>query len=495
MRTSPFQLIRRHAAIACLAIVLPVVACGDASEPFAPSMPEEQEQHQVAGTVITYPASALAEFPISLRLGDVEVEGSSVEWIFSDGTRQRGSRVTKSFPDSGLTTVNVRVTDENGLSYGFTRVIEVGPSIASLATTLTGINPGGLHNCAIDATQSLYCWGYNGNGNIGDGTTTDRMAPTLVGAPGSFAQVSTGFAHSCALTTAGVAYCWGRNYDGQLGDGSFTDRATPTLVQGGLTFTSIDVGYDHSCAITESGAAYCWGSNTLGQLGDGQIVTRSNVPRAVAGALSYSMVRAGYLHSCAIQTTTGFAYCWGSNRMGQVGVGLTADSLTVPSLVSGGNVFTQLDAGGYHTCGVTATRTYCWGWNGSGQLGASTNTTCGTAALPCARVPVRLNSSLRFIGVSTGTAHSCAVESTGDLHCWGHNANGQLGDGTTTSQSMAKKVQISTVFKTVSARGSFTCGVSLDNQAYCWGSNQNGKLGLGDTVDRLVPTVVPNLSF
>src|SRR5688500_829780 len=142
MRTSLTHFIRRHAAIAGLAIVLPVVACDDASEPFAPGMPVEQEQRQVAGTVITYPASALADFPVSLRLDDEEVDGaSSVEWIFSDGTRQSGTHVTKRFADSGLTTVNVRVTDADGRSYGVTRVIEVGPSIASLATTLTGINP------------------------------------------------------------------------------------------------------------------------------------------------------------------------------------------------------------------------------------------------------------------------------------------------------------------------------------------------------------------
>ena len=490
MRTSLIQLIRRHAAIASLAMVLAIVACDDA--PLAPSMPVEQEQHPAPGAVITYPASALADFPISLRLEDDEVEGASYEWIFSDGTRQYGPRVTKSFADSGLTTVNVRVTNNNGRSYSVTRVLAVGPSIASLATTLTGINPGGLHNCAIDVTESLYCWGYNGNGTVGDGTTTARSSPVLVGGAGNFSQVATGYAHSCALTTAGVAYCWGRNNSGELGDGTQTDRLVPTAVVGGLTFTSIDVGYNHSCGIAESGVAYCWGGNTVGQLGNGLTGGSSNTPAAVAGGLTFTMVRAGYFHSCAIQSVTGFAFCWGSNWMGQIGANSTADFLTTPTAVAGGQAFTQIDVGGYHSCGTTSTRTYCWGWNGYGQLGATASGTCGTQT--CSRAPVGLNPSLRFVGVSVGINHSCAIESTGDIHCWGSNSNGQIGDGTTVNQPQAKKI-ITNGFKNVLAGGSFTCGVALDNRAFCWGSNQSGKLGLGDTVDRLVPTVLSILAF
>lgn len=494
MLTSLNYFIRRHVAVASLAILLPVVACDDASEPFAPSMPMAQEQRQAAGTVITWPASAPAGFPVSMQVAGGEAAGASVEWIFSDGTRQRGARVRKSFADSGLTTVNVRVTDADGRSYGMTDVIKVGPSIAALATTLTGINPGGLHTCAIDVTQSLYCWGYNGNGMVGDGTLTSRSTPTLVGANGNFSQVATGYAHSCALTTTGAAYCWGRNSSGELGDGTTVDRLVPTPVLGGLSFTSIDVGYNHSCGITSLGAAFCWGGNGVGQLGTGQTGAPAVTPVAVSGNLSFSMVRAGYYHSCAIQSGTGAAFCWGSNWMGQAGANSTADFLALPTAVAGGYVFTQLDAGGYHTCGTTATRTYCWGWNGYGQLGAASNATCSTAQ-PCARVPVRLNSSLRFIGVTVGINHSCAVESTGDIHCWGSNSHGQIGDGTTTSQQNAKRVQVATGFKSILAGGSFTCGVSLDNQAYCWGSNQFGKLGLGDTVDRVLPTALSNLLF
>lgn len=495
MRNALSRNLRSKAAMTMVAAAIQSAACGDPRELVAPEgtrsgAPSASAQDEI----VTYPSRALADYPVTLRFGGAEDAGTTYEWTFSDGTRASGARVTKSFVDSGVTTVRVRVTDATGHVRKVFRDVRVGPSIAALAQVLTGINPGGLHSCAIDVVQTLSCWGYNGNGTVGDGTTIHRTSPVAIGGGVSFSQVATGYAHSCALTTEGAAYCWGRNSSGELGDGTFTDRQTPTPVAGGLLYSSIDVGYNHSCGITASGTAHCWGGDAVGQLGDGQAVTASNVPVAVAGGRSFSMVRAGYFHSCAIESVTGLGYCWGSNWMGQLGAGSTADFLSSPAAVAGGNVFTQLDAGGYHTCGITDTRTFCWGWNGKGQIGVSTNDTCSIAQ-PCARVPVRLNGSLRFVGVTVGISHSCGVEAAGDVHCWGSNSAGELGDGTTTDQPLARRVHVPIGLKTVLAGGAFTCGVGLDNRAYCWGSNRNGKLGLGDTVDRLVPTVLPDLAF
>lgn len=495
MRDSVLSCRYSRTALATLLVSLSLVACDGVRDPIAPGIGGTAVADAQRREVLTHPASALAEYPIALRLsGDELGDGATYEWFFGDGTRATGPRVTKTFRDSGATVVRVRVTDANGRARHVERVMTVGPSIAALATVLTGVNPGGRHGCAIDVGQTLSCWGYNGYGTIGDGTTTNRLTPVPVGVAGAFAQVATGFMHSCALTTAGAAYCWGRNHGGQLGDGTLTSRSTPTLVQGGLTFTSIDVGYDHSCAIADSGIAYCWGGNSYGQLGDGLIAASSAVPKAVAGGLLFTMIRAGYFHSCAIQSSTGTVHCWGSNWMGQLGNGLTSSTIAIPTAISGNMSFTQLDAGGYHTCGTTANIAYCWGWNGYGQIGASTNGTCGTAQ-PCTRVPVKLNASLRFVGVSTGISHSCAIESSGDIHCWGHNSSGQLGDGTTVNQPLAKKVLVGTAFKSVRADGEFSCGVALDNKAYCWGNNGLGRLGLGDTANRLTPTQIASLNF
>src|SRR5207245_5107257 len=124
---------------------------------------------------------------------------------------------------------------------------------------------------------AAYCWGDNGFGQLGDGTTTSQSSPVLVQAPPgvSFAAVTGGVAHTCGVTAAGIAYCWGRNLEGQLGDGTTMNRLTPVPVQApaGVSFAAVGAGDFHTCGVTATGAAYCWGANGSGQLGDGTNTT------------------------------------------------------------------------------------------------------------------------------------------------------------------------------------------------------------------------------
>src|SRR5262249_22008286 len=145
----------------------------------------------------------------------------------------------------------------------------------------------------------------------------------------------------CGVTTAGTAYCWGTSYLGQLGNGSIANSSTPVPVAGDLTFTSVSAGGNHTCGVTTGGAGYCWAAGDDGQLGNGtKTNSRTRVP--VAGDLTFTSVSAGspisgasytYEHTCGL-TTSGAAYCWGSNYLGQLGNGSTQDSST-PVAVSG----------------------------------------------------------------------------------------------------------------------------------------------------------------
>jgi len=424
-----------------------------------------------------------------------------VEWRFADGTIARGTSVEHAFATKGVTSVLVRGTTTSGQLVQKRIVLNVSPSIAALGTVLGGVVPGGLHTCAIDALSSLYCWGYNGNGTIGDGSRQHRYSPTLVGAGMNFTQVATGIGHSCALTDTGAAYCWGKNESGQLGDGTTIDRAVPTAVLGGLSFSSIDVGYTHSCALTTTGAAYCWGADSLGQLGDGAPAVRQLQPVAVSGALTFSIIRAGNTHTCALQDVTGLAYCWGANSTGQIGNGTggnATDRVTTPAAVSGGNSFAQIDVGSSHTCALltnqnAANKMYCWGWNDNGQLGTTSSELC-RGTVKCSRIPLKLPSSVKLISITAGSTHTCGLIAAGTAYCWGSNSNGQLGDGTTTDRTGPTAVGI-LQFKSIRAGRNFTCGVLLDNTARCWGYNYFGMLGLGDTADRLSPIAIPNLTF
>ena len=219
------------------------------------------------------------------------------------------------------------------------------------------------HSCGLTTDGSLYCWGWNYYGQIGDGTTTDRLSPTPIAGGISFDRLSVGGLHTCGLTPDGTAYCWGRNQAGQLGDSTTTTRHVPTSVAGGLAFQSISAGTAGTCAITTSSTTYCWGYSF------------GSFPQVVPGGLEFKSISAGFFHACGV-TVNGEAYCWGGNSAGQIGDGTTGGSVggeKDPRPVAGELSFTTISAGQFHTCGVTADeRGYCWGDNSSGQLGDGT---------------------------------------------------------------------------------------------------------------------------
>jgi alpha-tubulin suppressor-like RCC1 family protein len=339
------------------------------------------------------------------------------------------------------------------------------------------------YSCGLSTAGAAYCWGYNETGAVGDGTTTDQLIPVAVEGGlvfGSLA-VSAGGSHTCGLTPAGAAYCWGFNPLGQLGDGTTEQRLTPVPVSGGLTFQNLAVGFYHTCGVATGGAAYCWGRNTEGQLGDGTTTDRL-APRAVSGGLQFQSLTADGWHTCGI-TASGTAYCWGDNGTGGLGDGTTTDRST-PVLVAGGLVFRSLAAGGRYTCGVTTgAAAYCWGNNEAGQLGDGTTTQ--------REVPVALTGGLTFESLEAGGFHTCGVISGGLAYCWGSGFFSQLGSGVVAITSPDPvAVAGGRTYQSVSAGYSHSCGLTTDRIAYCWGFNGRGGLGDGTTEERALPEAV-----
>jgi len=267
--------------------------------------------------------------------------------------------------------------------------------------TFASLTAGNVHTCGVTSGGAAYCWGYNFKGQLGDGSTTTRTLPVAVAGGLTFASLtgSLGGHHTCGLTSGGAAYCWGWNADGQLGTGDTTQHLTPVAVAGGLTFASLTAGAHQTCGVTSGGAAYCWGRNDNGQLGStatmsqctegGPLLSCSKVPVAVAGGLTFASLATGDPQTCGV-TTGGAAYCWGYNAFGQLGDG-TNQSRTTPVAVLGGHTFASpLAAGGGHMGGITTGgAAYCWGQNLWGQLGDSTTTNRAVpVAVPNPVVPV-----------------------------------------------------------------------------------------------------------
>jgi alpha-tubulin suppressor-like RCC1 family protein len=301
--------------------------------------------------------------------------------------------------------------------------------LSGLTSGVVALASGSAHTCAVTAAGGVKCWGENDMGQLGDGTLADRTAPVDVsGLASGVAAVAAGREHTCALTAAGGVKCWGRNLDGQLGDGTTTDRTTPIDVSGLASGVAAIVASGwHTCALTNSGGVKCWGYNGYGELGDGTTTSRSAATDVAGLTTGVAKVAGGIYHSCAV-TTNGTAECWGRNNFGQVGDGTTTDRLT-PVAVSGltGNV-AMLGSSEYRTCAVTtAGGARCWGANSAGGVGD------GTTLPRSSPVDVTtLTSGVAAIG--TGAGHSCAVTTAGGVQCWGLNTSGQVGDGTNTTR-------------------------------------------------------------
>ncbi len=344
------------------------------------------------------------------------------------------------------------------------------------------VSAGYSHTCGITLDNLAYCWGYNFFGAVGDGSQTGRLKPVRVATTLRFQSISAGTDYTCGVTLSYKAYCWGDGTYGTLGDGTTTDvRLTPVRAGSALHFRQVVAGNQSTCGVTTEYRAYCWGTNLYGVIGDGTQLQRLS-PVPVAGGLRFQQVTVALGHACGI-TLQNIAYCWGNNSFGTLGSGPPQDKKLTPVRVAGGLRFRQVTAGFDHTCGVTTdSRAYCWGFNNFGEIGDGTS-------LNTRLTPLRVAGGLLFHGVGAlGHFHTCGRTLDNKVYCWGTNADGLLGIGTTTGPETGPLGPFSSrpvavigglQFIQISARFQHTCGVTEDNKAYCWGSNVAGQLGDG----------------
>jgi alpha-tubulin suppressor-like RCC1 family protein len=324
------------------------------------------------------------------------------------------------------------------LGDGTTVLVRTVPTFVPGVTDAVAVQAGAFNTCALRASGGVLCWGANGLGELGDGTTVTRLAPVAVPLPRRAISVDIEgtdndlTAHACAVLDDHSVWCWGGNNYGSLGDGTTTNRLAPVPVVGLNNAANVSCSFGTTCAALSSGSVSCWGFNEHGDLGIGsELPNQSNVPVTVVGMSNAAVVDLGFDEM--IRTRTGSAFAWGNNSVGSVGDGTTVDRFAPVAVLNATDVV-AIGMGMGHACLVHSTGiASCWGENHFGDLGNGT--------LIDSSVPVNVVGLTNVKAIAGGRDHSCAVKSDGSVWCWGQNP-GALGDGTGTDRSTPVRAQL-----------------------------------------------------
>jgi len=390
------------------------------------------------------------------------------------------------------------------------------PTQVGVATNWSSVSFGMYDTCAVNTSNALYCWGRNNNYEDGVGNTTQNTSPVQVTTeysytyPTNWTAVSQGAQDTCGIA-GGSLYCWGGNQFGELGQGgsNVTQYPVPMQVGAATNWLAISIQNDGSnesgdaCGIqgsSGSGSLWCWGSNFLGEDGLGN-VTHEYAPQQVGAATNWSTVSFGYSDTCAVNTA-GQLWCWGQNNNYEDGLGYTGVQW-LPVQLPQEYSFTYptnwlaVSQGSYDTCAIAGSSgsgsLYCWGYNKYGELGQGGSNTTQYPIMQQVGVATNWSAvTIQYDGTDDGDA--CAINTSGQLWCWGRNHRGEAGIGSTTQTYTPTQVTApATTWASVSFGMYDTCGVA-SGQLYCWGYNHQYEDGVGTTTQNTTPQIVGGIA-
>lgn len=355
------------------------------------------------------------------------------------------------------------------------------------ASTIPQISGGGYHCLALKLDGTVWAWGRNNFGQLGNGKHRKKNSPVPVKNLEDVIAIAAGTWHSLELKSDGTVWTWGQNNYGQLGDGTFKNQKTPVQVKNLTGVIAIAGGYLHSLALKSDGTVWAWGSNWSGQLGNETIAGASEVPIQVNSLSNISAITCGGDHSLAIRSSDGTIWAWGNNYYEQLGNGLNTNS-TPPVLVNGLSNVSKVNGGYIHSLAQVSDGTvWTWGNNRYGQLGDG-------STIEQRHSPVQVMNIDNITNISCKGWHNLALNSEGKVLAWGNNSNGQLGDGTRSERNIPVEAKEVEGIADISTGWQHSLALKSDGTVWTWGDNRFGQLGDGTNKDRKKPVQIKNFN-
>lgn len=374
------------------------------------------------------------------------------------------------------TEIGVPTIDPWGMEYGYC-AWDVGPNFAVEASKAYSLSAMQYSSCALKADKTLWCWGTESTGELGDGggetdsTTTPAQSDSSIWTYLGRAYNS----HICGIKSDDSAWCWGNGTQGELGNGASVNEAAPVAVSGGASWSKVETGTLFSCGLKTDGTAWCWGRAANGVLGNGQFTGTYNTPQAVSGGGTWKDISVGNAHVCGLKSDDEI-YCWGHAGFGRLGNGTNTGNQNTPGIITESGPWQSVSTGSLTACGIKTDGTaWCWGGAQNGSLGDGVG---GDHEEPD---PIQINDAGPWKFIEAGSNVGCGIKTDNTGWCWGANANYRLGDGTNSDALSPTEIDGSYLWSYIDTATTHTCGIQTDNTVWCWGRELDGKIGNGST--------------
>jgi uncharacterized protein (TIGR03437 family) len=361
------------------------------------------------------------------------------------------------------------------------------PVQVSNLTGVAAIAAGANHSLALGSDGTVWAWGDDEYGQLGNGTNVTSSLPVQVSGLAGVVAIAAGWYHSLALLNNGTVWAWGENEYGGLGNGNNVNSDVPVQVSGLTGVVAIAAGEGFSLALLNNGTLWAWGYNADGELGNGSNVN-SSVPVQVSGLSTVTAIAAGEQHGLAL-LSKGAVWAWGYNGDGELGDGHYTNS-NVPVQVSGLNDMTAIAAGASHSLALkSGGSVWAWGDDGGDELGNASGKDSNVPALVSALTG-------GATAIAAGNEYSLAIENNGSVWAWGSTYLGQLGNGSSSGSNVLAPVEVSglTGVMAIAARADHSVALKSDGTVWAWGDNEYGELGIGSSADSNVPMTVTGLT-